>query len=116
MKFLLLLILLLSNDVALGCAGLTAAQLKDRLQKETVTQLVFFASWCASCKKHLKPESASTSLFIAVFDEQPAAQKAYTAFMGTEHQARCVWDQDGSIAAHYRIKRLPVVRPLQGGK
>jgi thiol-disulfide isomerase/thioredoxin len=116
MKFLIALLLLLTNDVALGCLGLTSAQLLERLRKENVTELVFFASWCASCKKHLTPDQAESRLFIAVFDEQAAAQKAFTTFMGDEHAARCIWDRDGSIAAYYSVKGLPVVRPLANGR
>ncbi|MDQ3231400.1 MAG: hypothetical protein M3Q07_06225 [Pseudobdellovibrionaceae bacterium] len=105
--------LLFVTDVALACVGMNAQQLQDKLKQEPAEQLVFFASWCASCKKHLTPESLKASYFIAVFDEQSAAEKAYSAFLGETNLKRCVWDQDGSIAAAYGVKSLPVVRALK---
>jgi thiol-disulfide isomerase/thioredoxin len=111
MKY-LTLFLLLVTDVALACAPMTYAQFQEQFKKESAEELVFFASWCASCKKHLVTEALAKSYFIAAFDEQPAATKAFTAFLGAEQLKRCIFDQDGSIAAAYGVKSLPaVVRP-----
>jgi hypothetical protein len=109
----LLLLLLFVTDVALSCQVMTAKELQDLLRKEPAEQLVFFASWCASCKKHLTPAEAARSYFIAAFDEEAAARKAFTAFLGEAQLRRCIFDQDGSIAAAYGVKSLPVVRSLQ---
>lgn len=105
--------LLLLTDVALGCETMTATQLQEKLKKEPAEQLVFFASWCASCKKHLTQDTLAKSYFVAVFDEQPAAVKAYSKFLGEQNLKRCIWDQDGSIAVAYGIKGLPVVKALK---
>jgi hypothetical protein len=112
MKY-LLFFLWFVTDVALACQGMTAAGLQEQLRKEAAEQLVFFASWCASCKKHLTPDQVAGSYFIAVFDEEAAARKAFTAFLGESNLGRCVFDQDGSIAAAYGVKSVPVVRSLK---
>jgi hypothetical protein len=108
MKYLALLLLFVT-DVALACAPMTYAQFQEQLKKEPVEQLVFFASWCASCKKHLVPDQLAKSYFIASFDEEAAASKAFTAFLGSDSLKRCFFDQDGSIAAAHGVKSLPAV-------
>jgi hypothetical protein len=108
-----LLFLFFVTDVALACQGMSYAQLQEQLKKQPAEQLVFFASWCASCKKHLTTDQAARSYFVAVFDEQPAAHKAYKAFLGDDHGQRCIFDQDGSIAAAYGVKSLPALRSLK---
>jgi thiol-disulfide isomerase/thioredoxin len=108
MKY-LALVLLLVTDVALACAPMTYAQFQEQLKKEPAEELVFFASWCASCKKHLVPEQVAKSYFIASFDEEAAANKAFTAFLGKDALVRCIFDQDGSIAAAHGIKSLPAI-------
>lgn len=108
MKY-LALFLLLVTDVALACAPMTLAQFQEQLKKEPAEELIFFASWCASCKKHLVPEQVAKSYFIATFDEEAAATKAFTAFLGKDALKRCIFDQDGSIAAAHGIKSLPAV-------
>lgn len=112
MKYLLMLLLLV-NDVALACEAMTNLQFQERLKQEQATQLVFFASWCASCKKHMKTDQLESSYFIASFDEQPAAQKAFSAFLGDAAMKRCIFDQDGSISAAYGVKSLPKVLSLK---
>ena len=108
MKY-LALFLLLVTDVALACAPMSLAQFQEQFKKEPAEELVFFASWCASCKKHLVREALAKTYFIASFDEQPAATKAFTVFLGDDQLKRCIFDQDGSIAAAYGVKSLPAV-------
>lgn len=108
MKYLALLLLLVT-DVALACVPMTYAQFQEQFKQEAAEELVFFASWCASCKKHLVADALAKSYFIASFDEQPAATKAFTAFLGADQLKRCIFDQDGSIAAAYGVKSLPAV-------
>jgi hypothetical protein len=98
--------------VALACQPMNASELQDKLKRESVAQLVFFASWCSSCKQHLTEAYAAKSLFIASFDENQAATKAFRAFLGEAHRQLCIWDKDGSIAAHYAVKSLPALRAL----
>ncbi len=112
MKYLFVLLLLM-NDIALACEAMTHAQFQEHLKKESATQLVFFASWCASCKKHMTMDDLAKSYFIASFDEQAAAQKAFSAFLGEAGMKRCIFDQDGSIAAAYNVKSLPKVLTLK---
>ena len=112
MKY-ILCVLLLVNDVALACAGMNAQELQEQLKSEAAEQLVFFASWCASCKKHMTQDTLNKSYFIAAFDEQSAADKAFRAFLGESNLKRCIWDRDGSIAAAYGVKGLPVIRSLK---
>jgi hypothetical protein len=102
--------MLLVNDVALACVAMDAQQLQAELHIEPAEQLVFFASWCATCKKHMTEEILAKSYFIAVFDEQSAADKAYRSFLGESKLERCIWDRDGSIAKAYGVKSVPVIR------
>lgn len=106
------LLLLLSTEVALGCQAMNLEQLKQKLGKEPAEELVFFASWCASCKKHLTEDRAAKSYFVAAFDEQPSALKAYAKFLGEKNLGRCIWDADGSIAEGYQVKALPALVKL----
>ena len=110
----LTLLSLLPSPLALACAGTTAEQLQKKLQAEPVEQLVFFASWCLSCRIHLRPDLLKTSYFIAVFDEQKAADQAFKTVLGATNLSRCLWDQDGSIAEFYSVKSLPATRPMMG--
>lgn len=116
MKNLLLLVTLvwnlLSASSALACAPMDKSQLQQRLIEKPAEQLVFFASWCSSCKEHMREDWAAKSYFLAVFDEQAAAEKAFRAFVGEKNLDRCIWDKDGSIAAFYGVKSLPALRSL----
>ena len=107
-----LIALVFRPAISLACQPMNASELQDKLKREPVAQLVFFASWCSSCKEHLTPDYAAKSLFIAIFDENEAATKAFRAFLGEAHRQLCVWDKDGSIAAHYAVKSLPALRTL----
>ncbi len=107
-----LIALFFKPTVSLACQPMNASELQDKLKREPVAQLVFFASWCSSCKQHLTEAYAAKSLFIAIFDQNEAATKAFQAFLGEAHRQLCVWDKDGSIAAHYAVKSLPALRAL----
>ena len=103
-------LLLLSPLVQAGavCTPADAGTLRLALKDKAETELIFFASWCASCKKHLI-EARSSDVLIAVFDEQAAAEKVVTQFAPLPSR-RCYWDSDGTIATAYEVKGLPAQR------
>ncbi len=103
---------LLQASSSLGCVAMDNHQLQQKLLDKPSEQLVFFASWCSSCKEHMREDWASKSYFLAVFDDQAAAEKAFRAFVGEKNIERCIWDKDGSIAAFYKVKSLPALRSL----
>ena len=93
------------------CPAADIGSLQLALKDKAAAEVNFFASWCASCKKHLSA-ATSSDVFIAVFDEKAAAEKV-VAHVAREPLPRCFWDQDGSIAKAYDVKGLPAQRPAE---
>ncbi len=91
------------------CPPAKIADLQKLLQEKPASELIFFASWCISCKEHLQHPPPG-SFFIASFDERAAANKVIDHFRGANEAPRCVWDEDGSITEHYQVKGLPATR------
>lgn len=95
-----------------SCPPLKIEGLKQQLAAKPASELIFFASWCLSCKKHLETLEAE-KIYIASFDERAAANKIFEHFRGAQTAApRCFWDEDGSISAFYEVKGLPAHRSL----
>lgn len=67
-------------------------------------QLIFFASWCASCIPHLKEQHGKDTIFIAAFDEKTKAEKVLDYFkVGND----CYMGDE--IAKELKIQSLPAV-------
>lgn len=68
---------------AASCPEATFEQVKSALSGAGDVELVFFASWCASCKDHLLESHGKNVVFIAAFDEQKRAEKVLDSFQVT---------------------------------
>ena len=66
--------------LAAVCENATFDELKSKLKGKGELNLVFFASWCISCKPHLQAQHDSNVVFIAAFDEKPRAEKVLSSF------------------------------------
>lgn len=115
MKIIMSTLLGLSAMSALAeesCPPLKIAALREQLREKPADELVFFASWCLSCKEHLR-QLDSQKVYIASSDEREAANKIFDHFRTSSSSSsspRCYWDEDGSISAFYEVKGLPAKR------
>ena len=57
------------------CPKSDLAGIKKAYRGRGEMNLIFFSSWCASCKPHLKSDLASNEILIVAFDEQKPAEK-----------------------------------------
>lgn len=89
-------------EAAASCPEATFDQIKSALSGSGDVELVFFASWCASCKDHLTEKHAKNVVFIAAFDEQKRAEKVLDSFHVT---SRCFTSDD--TASALSVRSLP---------
>ena len=89
-------------QAAASCPEATFDQVKSALSGNGEVELVFFASWCASCKEHLTETHAKNVVFIAAFDEQKRAEKVLDSFQVT---SRCFTSDDS--ASTLSVRSLP---------
>ncbi len=89
------------------CQEMALATLKAR--KETPVQLVFFASWCLSCKEHLEAlKSAKNTFFIATFDRKDKAEDVLK-YLKMEN-ASCIYDGEGTFSEYFGVTELPATK------
>lgn len=106
-RFLIISLLCLAPR-AWACESATGEQVKEWLTKNPRQEVVFFASWCASCKSHMEEAKAAETVVIAVFDEKASAVKAYDAILSNkETRPACFFDKDGSVAKTFKVDGLP---------
>jgi len=89
-------------EAAASCPEATFDQIKSAMAGSGDVELVFFASWCASCKEHLTEKHAKNVVFIAAFDEQKRAEKVLDSFQVT---SRCFTSDD--TASALSVRSLP---------
>ena len=82
--------------------------MKDLRKHKNTRDMVYFASWCQSCVSSITESDPSKDIYLAVFDEQEAANDALKYVLGnkTAH-ARCIWDKSGEIAKSTGVSNLP---------
>ena len=70
-----------SDNIAmfLVSVGKGVRQIAENLKNRGDANVIFFASWCASCKPHLEAKYDDATVFVAVFDEQKRAEKVLNA-------------------------------------
>ncbi len=91
------------------CQEMTLAALKA--QKETPIQLVFFASWCLSCKDHLEAlKSAKNTYFIASYDRKDKAEDVLK-FLNME-KVPCIYDKGNTFSEYFGVNELPAIKTL----
>ena len=88
-----------------SCLKTDAAKLGGWLgQNQSFKEIIFFASWCSSCRSHIENASES-SVLVAVFDTEENANAVNAA---TNLKKRpCFWAQDQSISTEYKVGELP---------
>lgn len=84
------------------CPKLDQAALRQMAQERGPLHLIFFASWCGECAKHLKAEHSGQTILIATFDEEAAAERAIRK-LGIK--TPCYFD-DG-LSEAFGIKSVP---------
>ncbi len=83
------------------------------LEQKPAEELVFFASWCVSCKAHIQG-AKSGQILIASFDERSAAEKVVRHLTEEgDTPPRCLWDERNEIAERYGVKGIPATRRIQ---
>jgi hypothetical protein len=94
---------------AAACPPLTPAGLAAEAHaRGGEVTLVFFASWCASCKEHLTAKHDWRTLLIGSFDKPERLTEVVTAL---KPDAPCF--TDAGIAAALGVSALPVVVPYR---
>lgn len=101
-----LIALALMATPALGaCPPLDKAGL-DKLAsgRKAPLDVIFFASWCSSCKDHLAAKHGENTVLIGVFDKKERIE-ATVASLGVK--TACYFDE-GGITDALKIKSLPM--------
>lgn len=88
---------------SLECKEATWSELKEWQKGKGQTELVFFASWCSSCKESLSKTYSNPVLFISVFDEKADSERVLKHFV---KDATCYFSKD--INKHFGVKALPM--------
>lgn len=83
---------------------LTAEHFPDR------QKVVFFASWCVSCKNHILESDASQSIYVIAYDDIAPALAALRVLK--PEADLCLSDPKGAIRRAYQVGSLPASRPL----
>ena len=100
--------ILFSFDIAYSrCHPITWESLSTKLnQDRNWDEIVFFASWCASCKPHLL--SATTqSILISTLDT-PTESEATLQALQINSKIKCFIDEKGTIREKLGVKNLPM--------
>lgn len=76
-------------------------------------KLVFFSSWCPSCKDSLDKNSKDDQvLFVASFDNREAANKVARKYALGEQ--RCIFDVDDALSRQLEVSGVPAERTIKG--
>ena len=103
MKGLALIVLLCSSFLHAKCPELNPDQFKELLrEKKECVELIFFASWCSSCKKHFVKKKGVKQIFVATFDSEEEADKVCSKF-----SLNCYLDK--GLAETFQVSSLPHV-------
>lgn len=86
-------------------------RLKKIAAEGHTTSVIFFASWCPSCREHLEHSNPEKDLLIATFDEKNQAERALAAL---KISTPCLLD-DG-IAKELKILDVPFILAIVDGK
>ncbi len=91
-----------------NCPILKPEGLRDLLGKNESVRLVFFSSWCGSCREHLTAirQDEKQTYFIGTFDSQERVTQAVQTLR--KSLVRCYWDQEHKVAKFLGISEVPV--------
>jgi hypothetical protein len=89
-------------STAVSCLPLDMDSFQKKVAQRDQTKVIFFASWCSSCKDHLLSKHPEGTILVATFDERTAAE---TVINKLNISIPCF--SDDGIASHYKIDSLP---------
>lgn len=91
-------------ELSSPCQPLSAATLERWQQQQNAPDhVVFFASWCVSCRDAMTRPRAGTTVLIGMFDEPQNLERVYVS-SGASHP--CFID-DGTAEQFFGVKSLP---------
>jgi thiol-disulfide isomerase/thioredoxin len=86
------------------CLDHTYSEFGEMVKQQKPKFIVFFASWCLACRKHILESNPAQTVYVIAFDDLKAGQKALW----------CEGDQRGEIKRAYQVKQLPKTVKLNG--
>jgi hypothetical protein len=91
-----------SHALSYECKEASWSNIKDWQKGKGSTDVVFFASWCSSCKDQLKKDHKGNVIFISIFDEKSDSERVLNFF---RPEATCYFSKE--IEKELKIKSLP---------
>ncbi|MFK7873699.1 MAG: TlpA family protein disulfide reductase [Oligoflexales bacterium] len=88
------------------CFPIKVEQFERVAEQKKWKEVVFFASWCASCKPHLIQATSPRSVVIATYDTRQEAERVLD-FLGIQSTIPCFIDHDGKLREKFKIQSLP---------
>jgi thiol-disulfide isomerase/thioredoxin len=97
---------------SLGNAACTDSKVKpfrQRTSEQGTKVVMFFASWCLACRKHILASNPLETVYVVAFDDPNAATRALFSLFSADQKAKiwCELDSQEKIRAEFRVKRLP---------
>ena len=89
------------------CPAMESEELARYAASSGATRIIFFASWCSSCREHLK-SAGKGDILVGVFDEVDRLERLAGKLNA---DVPCV--RGDGIAKSYGVTSLPAVRPIQ---
>lgn len=92
-----------------ACVDRPDTTFKELVKQQKPREIVFFASWCVACQKHLVESNPMEAVYVVAFDETDPAQKALFSQFPREmwQNIWCEADQLGEIRRRYHVSQLP---------
>ena len=87
---------------SLECKEAKWSEVKEWQKGKGTTELIFFASWCSSCKESITKSYSTPVIFISVFDEKSDSERVLSHFL---ENATCYFSKD--IEKNFGVKVLP---------
>lgn len=98
-----------SIEADLPCRTIEISELSSRL-RQSKTRLVFFASWCKSCKDHLLAETGEPTLRLGTFDSEENIAAIARRFHHLQPECLIAGE---AILAEFNVQSLPFVVSIQ---
>ena len=95
-------LLVSSHAFSNECKEASWSNIKEWQKGKGSTEVVFFASWCSSCKDHLRQDFKGNVIFISIFDERSDSERVLNFF---KPSATCYFSKE--IDKELKIKSLP---------
>lgn len=105
----------ISPQIVMGVEGVVQCNnsslkvFEKRVADKKIKNLVFFSSWCGSCKTHLLKADLDSTIFIVAFDREDMAVSALNSLfpLPLRTKIQCELDLAEEILKFYKVKSLP---------